>query len=48
MIICNGNKIHNLEYDSIQHWFHLNLHAHVGTFLDIRAQKLNYFSAQVT
>ena len=24
MIICNGNKIHDLDYDIIGHWIHLN------------------------
>ena len=23
MIICNGNKILNLDYDVIRHWIHL-------------------------
>ena len=23
MIICNGNKIHYLDYDVIGHWIHL-------------------------
>ena len=25
MIICNGNKIHFLDYDVIRHWNHLNV-----------------------
>ena len=23
MIICNGNKNHDLDYDVIRHWIHL-------------------------
>ena len=25
MFICNGNKIHDLDYDVKRHWIHLNI-----------------------
>ena len=39
--ICNGNKIHDLDYDLIRHWIHLNLYLLDYNGISVVKRKIN-------